>query len=130
MGDAGVMGGHDDQGLADPPAAHAPHHARRGKRGEARIPPAIAVLVAIAFYAVLPQSLVLGPRFLIPALELVLLISLIATNPLRLTRETRWSRRASLALAGLIVVTNLVALGILVHDLVTPGKAHRTSLLV
>ena len=45
------MGGHDDQGLADPPAARSAHNVRRGKRGEARIPPAAAVLVAIALYA-------------------------------------------------------------------------------
>ena len=77
------MGGHDDQGLADPPAARSAHDARRGKRGEARIPPAAAVLVAIALYAVLPETLVLGPRFLIPGLELVLLIASVATNPLR-----------------------------------------------
>ena len=38
--------------------AHGVHDARR--------PPAIAVLVAIALYAVLPEPLI-GPRFLIPA---------------------------------------------------------------
>src|SRR6478752_443497 len=75
------MSGHDEQGLADPPparAAHAIHDARRGKRGEARGPPAVAVLVAVALYAVLPEPLLVGPRFLIPALELVLLVALIA----------------------------------------------------
>ena len=74
-------GGHDDQGLADPPPARSARDARRGKRGEARLPPAVAVLVAIALYAVLPETLVLWPRVLIPGLELVLLIALIATNP-------------------------------------------------
>jgi hypothetical protein len=67
------MSGHDEQGLTDPPparAAHAVHDARRGKRGEARILPAVAVLVAVALYAVLPEPLLVGPRFLIPALEL------------------------------------------------------------
>ena len=46
--DANQMRGQDDQGLTDPPAARSPHDARRGKRGEARVPPAVAVLVAIA----------------------------------------------------------------------------------
>ncbi len=75
------MSGHDEQDLTDPPparAAHAVRDARRGKRGEARIPPAVAVLVAVALYAVLPEPLLVGPRFLIPALELVLLVALIA----------------------------------------------------
>ena len=101
------MSGHDEQGLSDPPparAAHALHAARRGKRGEARVPPAVAVLVAVALYAVLPEPLLVGPRFLIPALELVLLVSLIATNPLRMTRQTRWSRVVSLVLTVLVVM--------------------------
>ena len=43
------MGGHDE--LGDPPPARAAHKLRdgqRGKRGEARLPPAVAVLVAVA----------------------------------------------------------------------------------
>jgi hypothetical protein len=86
------MPGRDEQGIADPPPAnhsHARRNGRRGKRGEARIPPAVAVLVAIALYAVLPEPLLIGPRFLIPGLELALLVALIATNPLRMTRQTR-----------------------------------------
>jgi hypothetical protein len=87
LGDAAEMSGHEEQGLADPPPARAAHailDARRGKRGEARLPPAVAVLVAIALYAVLPEPLLVGPRFLIPGLELGLLVVLIATNPWRL----------------------------------------------
>jgi len=114
----------------DPPTARSSHDARRGKRGEARIPPAIAVLVAIALYAVLPEPLVIGPRFLIPGLELALLVALIATNPLRFTRQTRWSRIASLTLSGLVVGTNLVALGLLIDDLVTAQDTAGTSLLI
>src|SRR6478672_7996070 len=115
------MPGQDEQGIADPPPAdhaHAKHDARRGKRGEARIPPAIAVLVAITLYAVLPEPLLIGPRFLIPGLELALLVTLIATNPWRMTRQTRWSRRASLALA------------LLVADLVSDQDTPGTSLLI
>src|SRR6478609_1600258 len=130
-----MMPGRDDQGIADPPPAdraHARHDARRGKRGEARIPPAVAVLVAVALYAVLPEPLLIGPRFLIPGLELALLVALIATNPLRMTRQTRWSRRASLALAILVVTSNLATLTLLVVDLVsdqdTPAtRNHDTS---
>ena len=86
------MTGNDEQGLTDPRSAraeHALHPVRRGKRGEMRLAPAVAVLVAIVLYAVLPESLLLGPRFLIPALELALLVALIATNPWRMTRQTR-----------------------------------------
>src|SRR5437899_3314992 len=79
----------DDEGIADPPPAYAGHAARRGKNGEARLPPAIAVIVAIALYALLPQSLLVGPRLLIPGLEFVLLVVVVTTNPWRLNRQTR-----------------------------------------
>ena len=127
------MSGHDEQDLTDPPparAAHAVRDARRGKRGEARVPPAVAVLVAVALYAVLPEPLLVGPRFLIPALELVLLVALIATNPLRMTRQTRRSRAASLVLTVLVVTSNLVTLGLLVVDLVGAQDTPGASLLI
>jgi len=97
---------------------------RRIANGENRLPPALAVVVAILTYALLPGSLLVGPRFVIPALELALLVGLIATNPTRMTRETRWSRIASLAMASVVIVTNMVALAMLVHALTqksTPG---------
>jgi hypothetical protein len=130
---AAQMPGHDEQGIADPPPAdraHAGHDTRRGKRGEARVPPAVAVLLAIALYAVLPEPLLIGPRFLIPGLELALLVALIATNPWRMTRQTRWSRRASLALAILVVTSNLATLTLLVVDLVSDQDTPGTSLLI
>ena len=36
----------------------------------------------------------------------LLLVALVVTNPRRMTRETRWSRLASIGLACLIIVTN------------------------
>jgi adenosyl cobinamide kinase/adenosyl cobinamide phosphate guanylyltransferase len=99
--------------------------ARRNANGENRLPPAAAVIVAGLAYALLPASLLFGPRFVIPGLELVLLVALIATNPRRMTRETRWSRIASIGLASLVILTNLVALGMLVHSLTeksSPGE--------
>lgn len=40
--------------------------------GEPRLPAAVGVLVAILLYAVLPSTLLIGPRFVIPGLELLL----------------------------------------------------------
>ena len=47
-----------------------------------------------------------------------------------MTRQTRWSRAASLVLAVLVVTTNLVTLGLLVADLVGAQETPGTSLLV
>ncbi|MBV9919735.1 MAG: hypothetical protein JOY78_02610, partial [Pseudonocardia sp.] len=64
-----------------------------------------------------------------PAVEAALLIALMITNPRRMTRETRTSRGLSLVLAAVVIVTNLVALGLLIADLVT-GRADQPGLLM
>jgi hypothetical protein len=110
-------------------AAHGGHGHRRAGRGENRLPPAAAVVVAIVCYALLPESLLLGPRLLLPILETLLLVALIITNPRRLTEQTRLSRALSLALTVLIILSNLVALGLLVDHL-TGQNVKAGSLLV
>lgn len=95
---------------------------RRTAKGEHRLPPAIAVLVAIAGYALLPETLLLGPRLGIPVIELGLLGALLATNPWRLVRQTRWSRWAAVALAAILIIANLSALGMLIAALSTTSE--------
>jgi hypothetical protein len=107
-----------------------PGEPRRGSAGENRFPPAAAVIVAAALYTLLPDALQLGPRLLVPIIEALLLAALLITNPRRLTRETRFSRAASLVLAVVVVITNLVALGLLVSDLVTARAAEPGPLLL
>jgi len=105
---------------------------RRVRRGEARLPAAVATVAAISLYAALPDELLLGPRWGLPAVEAVLLVSLVAVNPWRMTRETRWSRGASLALIALIAVGNLGSLGDTVTALLrqTPAAQDPGTLLL
>jgi hypothetical protein len=115
--------------------AHPPGEPRRGSRGESRLPPTAAVLVAMVLYSLLPDPLQLGPRFLIPGIEAVLLVALVITDPRRLTRETRVSRWLSLGLAAIVVLSNLAVLGLLVADLVAgraddPGRLLLAALQV
>lgn len=120
-GPAGFTGGVADQD--DPVATRrgagrfGPRAGRHGRQGENRWPPALAALVAIVVYAMLPESLLPLPRYLIPGIEILLLVALLVTNPMRMNRQSRWSRLASITLAGLVIVTNLVALGYLVTTL-------------
>jgi hypothetical protein len=90
----------------------------------------VALVVAGVLYGLLPDSLLLGPRLLIPALEAVLLVAVLAANPRRLARETRLSRYASLALTGVVLLTNLTAEGLLVMHLVTADKSNGSALLI
>ena len=104
--------------------------AKKDRRGEVRLPAALAVVTAIALYALLPESLLLGPRFVIPALGAPLLITLVVINPRRLTRETRWSRLASLALVGLMGLANAVALVMLLSALLSSQVKDGRGLLI
>lgn len=90
---------------------------RRVAKGENRIPPAVAVMVAVVVYAFLPNSVLFTARFVIPGLELVLLAALVATNPRRMTRQSRWSRWLSAGLALVVILANMVSLGLLVSSL-------------
>jgi hypothetical protein len=96
--------------------------ARRGAgrpRAEVRLPAAAATLVAIALYTLLPQDLVVGPRFVIPGLELLLLICLLVVNPVRMSRQNRTTRGLAIVIVVVIAATNLASLGILLPLLVT-----------
>ena len=102
---------------------------RRGKRGESRLPPAIAVVAGAALYTLLPDDLQFAPRLVVPTVEGLLLVALLVTNPYRMNRRTRLSRLTSLCLAAIVVLTNLVALAMLVADLVR-GDTSRPGLLL
>ena len=102
---------------------------RRVAKGENRLPPALAVVVAALAYALLPDTVLFAPRLVIPAVEVALLIALLVTNPRRLVRQTRWSRIVSVLLVGVVITTNLVTLGLLIHSLVS-AQTKGTTLLV
>jgi uncharacterized membrane protein len=105
-------------------------HPRHQRRGETRLPAAVATLAAIALYLVLPQRLLIAPRYVMPALEVLLLIPVIATNPKRMTRQTRTSRALSLTLVLIIAASNLVALGLLIRALLDSQVTDGRSLLL
>ncbi len=102
---------------------------RRERGEEHRLPPVVAVLTGIVLYAALPSQLVLGTKFVVPALELLLLIPVIAVNPRRFRRQTMWSRALSLALVGVIGAANLFSLGQLINALLS-GRAHNGKQLL
>jgi uncharacterized membrane protein len=98
-------------------AQHLPAWLRR-TQGESRWPVAIAIVTAIALQVALPDQLVLQSRWLLPGLELALLIALIVANPTRFNRESRAQRTASLTLTGLLSLANAWSATLLVLGLV------------
>ncbi|MGI8880780.1 MAG: hypothetical protein ACR2KJ_09820 [Jatrophihabitans sp.] len=107
-------------------------HRRSGQKraGEPRLPAAVAVIGAIALYALLPNKLLLGPRFVVPALELALFVPLVAANPRRMSTENRLLRRLSIGLLLVIAATNAAALVLLIHELVGGAAKEGGTLLL
>src|SRR5262249_20039825 len=81
---------------------------------------------AIALQLVLPEYLVVQSRWLLPGLELAVLLALVVANPIRMNRESRVLRIAGLALTGLLIVANAWAAARLAYELV-PGRGEQDA---
>jgi hypothetical protein len=97
--------------------------------GEARWPPIVTVLVftaiTVAVRIWLPRETFFHVPWLVPALELVLVVVLVTSNPSG-AAERRRLRRISLILVWLLVVAALWATAVLVDDLIR-GKGVSNS---
>ena len=98
--------------------ARVDQHASRTARIEHRWPAVLALVVALALYGALPNDLITVQRYVTVAIGIVLLIPLIAINPHHMSRQTRWSRTLSLALAVVVVLSNQITIVSLVLLLV------------
>jgi uncharacterized membrane protein len=99
---------------------------------EARWPSALAVVGAAALYLTLPHQLILGPpivRYVVPALELAVLIPLALTTPSREISETGFRRKAAMTLTALISVANALALFLLIRQLLYGSGVQGRTLL-
>lgn len=93
-------------------------------------PAQVTVLAAIALSLDLPSYLTIHTVWLIPAIEGVLLLGLVAMTPGSAGREGRHRRRVALALIGLVSASNLLNLILLVHRLLHgPHTAGRPLVL-
>ena len=93
---------------------------------EARWPVVASVAAYIALSVGLriavPSRESLGPHWLIPAVEMALLVALVAADPARLTRRHRLLRRIGIGLVLALLLAALVSASILVRDLLIGGK--------
>jgi hypothetical protein len=97
-------------------------------------PPVVTVLVFMALNIALriwlPREGIVNARWLLPAIEAILLVVLITSNPVG-AEERRRLRRASLALVGLLVTAALWATALLIADLIRgKGVANHADQLL
>jgi hypothetical protein len=106
-------------------------HSASTPRTESRWPASLAVITALALYVTLPEHFVLGPRWVVPALELALLVPLSIIAPRRTYDEAKWRRIAAIALIAIINAANVASLVFLVNFLISSGvKATGVQLLL
>jgi uncharacterized membrane protein len=103
---------------------------RRVTSGEQRLPVALAVALAITLQLVLPSSLSIRPIWLLPSLEGLLVVGLIAANPRRINRTSATLRAASVLLIALISIANAWSSGELIKGLVNGTEGNNASLLL
>ena len=92
---------------------------RRHTNGEQRWPGAIAILGMIVLQLLLPDRLSLGSRWLMPAIELILIGVLVAAYPGEMERRSTLLRRTGLTLIVVASLGTAWAVGQLVFDIAT-----------
>jgi hypothetical protein len=91
-------------------------------------PGQLAVVVALLLYLVLPPKLTIGPNWLLPSAEGVLLVALVLAIPRR-RLVAQFRRTLALGLVLVVTVANLVALVLLTHYLIVGGHARGVDLI-
>jgi hypothetical protein len=91
--------------------------------GEARWPMAVAVLAIIALTILLPNSLIVHPRWGVPLVEALLLVAVIIGDPGKIDRRSPKVRALSITLIMLLVATTLWCTWVLIAQLIVGGTA-------
>jgi len=94
----------------------------RLEQGDPYWPAQASIAVAIVLSLLLPDDLLIGPRYLLPAVEFVALFVLVVVVPRRATRHDRRRRMFALTVVGLVSATTIVSLARLVHYLIAGGQ--------
>ena len=93
-------------------------------------PAQLAAAAAIVLYFALPGKLTVGPTWVLPSFEALLLVGLVVAMPTPKVKNYSPKRRyLMLALTALVTVAYLVSLGLLVHYLLQGGKAGGRQLV-
>ena len=98
------------------------HVRRRIEEGDPYWPAQLSIGVAIVLNVLLSDQLTIGPRFLLPGVELVLLFVLVVVVPRRATRHDRRRRMFALTVVGLVSATTIFSLARLAHFLIGGGQ--------
>jgi hypothetical protein len=91
--------------------------------------PVVVVAAALLLDVSLPEKLTLGPTWLLPSVEALLLIGLVIASPDPRWRHSPARRALAMCLIGLVSVVNLVSLILLVHYLLHHNLSNGRPLI-
>jgi hypothetical protein len=117
---------------AQPSDAHSPEVPawRRPTRAERRWPSIVAVIATIVVQLLLPDRLILHPRWLLPGVEIVLAVGLVVANPVRMVRAHPVLRLGGLVLVAAMTVANAGSAILLINRLLTGTAGHDARSLI
>jgi hypothetical protein len=87
----------------------------------------VFLAISIALRIAVPNRESVGPHWIVPAIEMALLVCVVLTDPAHVAGRRRWLRRASIALVLGLGGVMLVSTGILVRELITGGKVTKQA---
>ena len=99
-------------------------------RAEAAWPSQLAILVAIGLQFALPDRLAAGPRWLIPGLEVAMLVGFSIATPMQLEHEHPVRRRIAILLTAIVTAANIFSLYLLSHELFRHATPNGRQLIV
>jgi len=102
----------------------------RVEHGDPYWPAQLAVGLAIVLNLSLASQITIGPRWLLPGVEGILLVALVVIAPARATVHRVGERRFALAVIGLVSLVNIVLLARLVDHLINGSSVGGRSLIL
>lgn len=94
------------------------------------MPVVLAVMAAMALQVAIPKSYTLVPRWPLLVLEGLLLLALLAINPLVMSRRTRFGRYATWTLLAAITADNTVSAVLLDISILTGAVRNDAAVLL
>ncbi|HEY9777812.1 MAG TPA: DUF1345 domain-containing protein [Planktothrix sp.] len=91
-------------------------------KAEHRWPASMSILLAMIIYIALPDRYTVGPPWLIPALELAIVLPLSVSAPKRVAHEGRFQQSLAIIMIAILNIANLASLFLLIQILLYHGK--------
>jgi uncharacterized membrane protein len=98
--------------------------------GEHRWPASLAIVIAMTLYFALPHRYTMGPTWLMPLLELAVLVPLTVSAPRRVAHEGQVQQILATVMIAIVNIANMASLVLLVRMLIFHGADINGSELI